>query len=350
MKNIKNVMLSIAILGLMIFFSSTRAFAAISDEVDNLEELYGLAIQNYTVDDYIGTQENLDRTEDIIVSSDNVVIENNAESGWIDVIAKLDNGKYVNITDEVKWDSENYDIAYAFNGRILAEAPGETNITVKYGAFKKNIHVSILHYLDVAAEIERLDALEELENEDEEDIDEEIEPFISGADRDTIIEKAKAMTEITWMPTEKLNGWDHEGHFKPRTEYRGVPYSQTDFQKDDKGFEAAMAGSDFYKKYERNNILMPKYGSDCSGFVSFAWGLKRKTTYDFAAEIKSDTYKKVGSYYPSNLDKKILEKAYTKFKKGDAVVFRHTNVMQFINIPGYGPKNAFCQNICCTFA
>ena len=43
-----------------------------------------------------------------------------------------------------------------------------------------------MHYLDVAAEIERLDALEELENEDEEDIDEKIEPFISGTDRDTI--------------------------------------------------------------------------------------------------------------------------------------------------------------------
>ena len=70
---------------------------------------------------------------------------------------------------------------------------------------------------------------------------------------------------------------------------------------------------------------MPKYGSDCSGFVSFAWGLKRKTTYDFVTGINAGTYLKVGNYNPSNLNNKELEKAYQKLKKGDAVVFRRIN-------------------------
>ena len=237
---LKNIMLSIVVLGLIISFSPSRTFAAISKEVDNPEELYGLAIQHYTVDNYDYTQESLNRTEDIILSSDNVIIENNAESEWIDVIAKLNNGKFINITNEVEWDSADYDIAYIFNGRVLAEAPGETNITVKYGSFEKNIRVTVLHYLDVAKEIERLDCLEELDNEDKETIDEGIELLLSGTDRDKIVNRAKAMTDVIWVHNKGLNGWDYKGYFKAGKKYKGIPYSQTYYQKDNKGFVEAM--------------------------------------------------------------------------------------------------------------
>lgn len=325
MKTLKNIMLSIIVLVLMVFASPSQILAAISTEVDNPEELYGLAFQNYTVDNYLYTQECLSKTEDIILSSYNLIIENNAESEWIDVIAKLNNGKFINITNEVEWDSEDYDIAYIFNGRVFAESPGETNITVKYGVLKKNIHVTVLHYLDIAEEIEKLDCLVELDYEDKEAIEDGPELFLSASDRNEIIDRAKAMTDVTWVPNKDLNGWTRKGHFKAGKKYKGIPYSQTYYQKDDKEFITAMQNKDFYDEFKIGKILMPKYGSDCSGFVSFAWGLKRNTTYDFVTGINNGTYSKVGSYDPTNLSKKELEKAYKKLKKGDAVVFRRMN-------------------------
>ena len=148
--------------------------------------------------------------------------------------------------------------------------------------------------------------------------------FISQSDRSAIVKKAKDMVEISWTPKKDLNGWNYTGYFRADKPQKGIPYSQTFYQKDDIGFKSALANnSDFYDTYKIGSNLMPKYGNDCSGFVSFAWGLQRKTTYDFVNGIKNGTYDKVGSYDANSPKTTELEKAYKKLKAGDAVVYRN---------------------------
>lgn len=90
-------------------------------------------------------------------------------------------------------------------------------------------------------------------------------------------------------PTKDLVGWKGQYIFKKNTRYSGIPYSQTEYQKDDAGFKDALSKSDFYDSYTRFGNTMPKYGSDCSGFVSFAWGVPRETTASFVQKIKNGT-------------------------------------------------------------
>lgn len=128
----------------------------------------------------------------------------------------------------------------------------------------------------------------------------------TSEERQSIVAKARNMTNVAWTPTKTLIGWKGKYTFEAGKVYTGVPYSQTEYQCDEEDFLAAMNSSDFYSSYTRtiNGVtnVMPKYGSDCSGFVSFAWGISRVTTATLY------TYPSIGGY--ENL------------QAGDAVVYR----------------------------
>lgn len=64
---------------------------------------------------------------------------------------------------------------------------------------------------------------------------------------------------------------------------------------------------------------MPKYGNDCSGFVSFAWGISKKGTGDFITGIRNGTYSKVGSYNANSPTTAELKEAYKSLQPGNAV-------------------------------
>lgn len=54
-------------------------------------------------------------------------------------------------------------------------------------------------------------------------------------------------------------------------------------------FVTAMKSADFYDNYTYFDIIMHKYGNDCSGFVSFAWGTSRKTTANSKVYVYEQT-------------------------------------------------------------
>ncbi len=103
----------------------------------------------------------------------------------------------------------------------------------------------------------------------------------TSQERLNIIYKAADMVSVEWIPVANLTGWRNEMTFVPTQVYYGIPYSQTVNQVDDIAFLSSMSNNDFYDSYTRFSIQMPKYGSDCSGFVSLAWGISRINTTSF---------------------------------------------------------------------
>lgn len=107
----------------------------------------------------------------------------------------------------------------------------------------------------------------------------------------------------------------------------GTEVLLTKNQVDDVGFLDRLTNSSssgFYDNYTRTldneTIIMPKYGNDCSGFLSFAWNIPRQTTTKFVNGIKNGTYKKVGNYNANAPTYSDLHNSYKYLQKGDALV------------------------------
>jgi uncharacterized protein YgiM (DUF1202 family) len=104
-----------------------------------------------------------------------------------------------------------------------------------------------------------------------------------------IVKRARQLTEIQWTPLEDRNQWGYYGTFKAETTYTGIPYGQPvntngyiGYGVSLETFAAAVLDntSRFYTGYSNYNKIAPALSTDCSGYVSYAWGLKsRKTTY-----------------------------------------------------------------------
>lgn len=312
MKICKRMMLGLTIVCLLVATVPAQALASIPEKTDCFKELFGIAGKEYDTEaaPYFAERLGVSQVKSIILSNDKVFLEHNGASEFVDVIGELESGGFANITNAAEWTSENPDIVFADAGRILAMAPGETTIIVEYGDHKKTINVSVLGSLDIAAEIDRLNELQP----------EQSSYGFTATERTSIIKKAKGMVELEWTPTEDIRGWKKRTTFKAKTKYTGIPYSQTEYQKDSAGFNKALKADDFYEDYTRFDIVMPKYGSDCSGFVCFSWGISRKTTSALVSGISKDTYAKVGSYDATSPTEDDLKKAYEDLKKADAVV------------------------------
>lgn len=147
---------------------------------------------------------------------------------------------------------------------------------------------------------------------------------LTTLERQAIEDKATKMNmSVVWTAAKLLVGWrGNTTYFPAGARICGIPYSQTVNWCDDIQFNAALNYSDFYDSYSRDSIVMPKYGLDCSGFVSKAWGEGRQTTLDFVNQIKSGARPKVGIYDPNNLTQANLLNSYKSLQQGDAVVYR----------------------------
>ncbi|MCX7749938.1 MAG: hypothetical protein N2645_24115 [Clostridia bacterium] len=166
---------------------------------------------------------------------------------------------------------------------------------------------------------------------------ESIFTVINGQTQNAMVQRAEEMLNVKWRPAKDLRKW-RSGVFTAGTDYIGVAYSQTwYYQKSGEEFKKSLEEKkDFYenfsvKTYKGEIVACPKYGNDCSGFVSFAWGISRQSTYSMfdAFEKKDASFKsmwgrleKVGpnDFSLRNPSKEHLYAAYDHLKTGDALL------------------------------
>ncbi len=110
-----------------------------------------------------------------------------------------------------------------------------------------------------------------------------------------IVLRARQLMEIEWTPLADRTQWGWQGTFGAGRTYVGAPYGQPvytgyiGYAVDLNGFIAATEDntSKFYTDYSYYNKAAPYYSTDCSGYVSYAWGLKTRC---FTATLPSVSY------------------------------------------------------------
>ena len=238
--------------------------------------------------------------KDILIEEQSIVLEETGRVKFIDILAEYDDGTYENIASEAVWSSSDTEIVSVNSGQIIAGNRGTAIITVTYQELEEKISVTVQETIDVATKINEILAEE----------NEIMQLSMSSSERSSAASRAKEMVEFEWTPTQDLVGWRGNYLFKAGEKVTGMPYSQTEYQKDKAGFVASLSYSDFCSSYSRFGITMPKYGNDCSAFVSFAWGLSRKTTQGFLQGIYSHTYSTVGGLYYNILEEEVNDSKY----------------------------------------
>ncbi len=149
----------------------------------------------------------------------------------------------------------------------------------------------------------------------------ELGDVVENAQRVRYVSNASGMVSYQWTPTQTLTGWRGQYTFVAGTSYRGIPYSQTPHQTNLASFQTALEKSDFYSTYANAaGVVMPRYGNDCSGVVSFAYEIPRQNTTQFVNSLKNGSYHIVGSYDPNNVTTSDLLNSYPSMIAGDALV------------------------------
>ena len=122
--------------------------------------------------------------------------------------------------------------------------------------------------------------------------------------RKEIIARAQAMVDMEWTAPCDFTSWSStkNTYFKKGKKYKGMPYTQltqmsspADFNNKIKSYKSEDWSSKVTTRHG-NTYYCPKYGNDCSGFVSFALGLKRLDTSALATNT-----------YTTKIDKKDLQ-------------------------------------------
>lgn len=187
--------------------------------------------------------------------------------------------------DLVEYETTDPDVATGYNRRIYTNGTGSATITIRYGDEVQTIQVVVEDEFSEALVREMI----------AEQTDALLSKSTDSATRDNhqmrlnIVNKGSNMVYYHWTPTQNLTGWQGNYTFYANTQYTGIPYTQY-IQCDENSFASALSYADFYTSYNYG-IIMPRYGNDCSGFVSICWGIARINTTQFAAN-----YSSIGSY------------------------------------------------------
>ena len=252
---------------------------------------------------------------DIHISQDNITIDSNGMSAFVDVIGTYEDGSTLNLNTLAKWSAEDQNVVYAYDGRILAQGKGTTTVTVSYHGISKEIAVEVLNYVDVENLMQSALKADRLRDSEAGIM------ALTPSERDNIIGKASAMFNVYWTPTSNVRGWRNQSTFYAGTTYKGIPYSQTEYQTDESSFLSALNyNNTFYNNYTRFGIIMPRFGNDCSAYVIYVFGLSRNVTGDFINGIRNGTYPKVGSYNVDSPSYNDLYNSYGSLQRADAVV------------------------------
>ncbi|MCI8292664.1 MAG: hypothetical protein HFH53_03900 [Hespellia sp.] len=113
-----------------------------------------------------------------------------------------------------------------------------------------------------------------------------------------IVRRAEEQAQIEWTPLSNVKSWANEFTFESGKKYKGIPYGQPVYAKY-VPYDASLAefqnavrdkNSKFYTDRSSYNETAPYYSSDCSAFVSWAWGLgSRNTTRTLASKGRQIT-------------------------------------------------------------
>lgn len=261
---------------------------------------------HYNTEEVISGSEPYDIV-DFVISQDDIQIAANGDSVFVDAQGILEDGTIVELSEYADWNSDNPEIVFADRGRLLGLHTGTATITVTYGDFTKNILSSVLNEIDLAIVISNLN-----------------KGKVQLKTQKAATNIGKEMVMCSWTPAKNFRGWRNKFVFEAGKRYTGISYSQTVNQVDNLGYIIAQSKSDFYTDYTRiiknEEIIMPRYGNDCSGFVSLCWSITKQTTDGFIKGIINGTYTKVGSYDPKNPSKSELKASYRSLVAGNAVV------------------------------
>lgn len=275
----------------------------------NIKSIFALTVTMLLLLNSVAFAAGAPKLQTLKLSKESVTIDQVGASAFIDATAKFDNGTSLDVTKDIDWQSEDWNIAYPYEGRILALGIGKTVVTGTYNGVTEKIKVQVQgpsirelkrHVIDKADTVSPLS--------------------LTSTERQAITDYAYSMTSYQWTPKKDLVGWKGNSTFKAGVVQIGIPYTQTAYQKNKSGFVSSLSNTDFYDYYTRFGIRMPKYGNDCSGFVSFSMGLSRHTTIGFIDGITNGVFPKVGSYSVSDPTKTDLLNSYKKLQPGDAVV------------------------------
>lgn len=235
---------------------------------------------------------------ELLVPQDNIKVWGPGFTANVDAIWHS-NGMYYNISQIANWESADTRVLYVEQGTVFGESPGNTQVTVSF----KGRSVTF------QATVEGLAG----------------NTMSRGAAKYTseqrrLLNKATEVIDFKWTPVRDLVGWKKRYRYFAGTTYKGIVYSQNN-QREPGVFDWDVKNrSDFYEPFQNYGTAMPKYGMDCSAFVSYVWNIRRNHTNGFIDAIKKGTYVKVGDYDPNNPSPDALVAAYSKLKSGDAIV------------------------------
>lgn len=255
------------------------------------ERYRGTTAQNFITDAELSNVENdimpytTKSIVDILIEKNDIVLEETGRVCFVDAIGKFADGTYENIANVAEWKCSNAEVVSVYAGQLIAGVEGTATVTVIYEGIEKEITVHVEETIDVEKRIEEILRM-----------DSELSAMsMTNAQRSSAVSIASDMVNMTWTPSQALVGWKGTTTFASGVTVKGIPYSQTPYQKDKAGFINSMSSSDFYTTYYNGNTSMPRYGNDCSGFLSFAWQINRTTTQGFLKGIDNGTYSTVGN-------------------------------------------------------
>lgn len=145
----------------------------------------------------------------------------------------------------------------------------------------------------------------------EDDGGEKVIPEVSQGQRNMVL-RARQLHEIEWTPLEARTQWGYRGTFQAGVAVSGLAYGQpvnnggyVGYNVSLEQYAAAVVDntSKFYTTYSTYNKIAPAYSTDCSGFVSYAWDLKYRTT----------------TYGWSNVATKVSDQSIYSLQVGDAL-------------------------------
>ena len=109
-----------------------------------------------------------------------------------------------------------------------------------------------------------------------------------------IVRRARQMLSIQWTPQKSFGSWGNALDYQPGVTYTGLPYCQgcsyVPWDTGLEGFLEAVSNPDSKLYTDRTNFGRsgPFYGTDCSGFATWAWDSgARGTTWSMLADSRS---------------------------------------------------------------
>jgi hypothetical protein len=273
---------------------------------------------------------------DYKVSTNNILLTSKGMTKNIEFFAIFIDGTQKKINQAVAWKSLNTVIASVIdNGLVCAESKGKTSVIASFSGKSIPINVTVLdsnYNKEAQAFLDKMKT-KQLSNN--------ITPMsLTQAERQTILDRCSYMYNTSWTPAQDLSGWKDGYTFHAGTAYSGIPYSQHGFTDRDGTLVTGLTGFDthgfmyelahyttnsFYTSYNNGSFNMPRYGIDCSGYVSVAFNINRHTTLGFKNDIINGVFPKVGSYNASSPAYSDLMASYPSMQMGDALVYRDSS-------------------------